>query len=201
MTWFTRFNFSILHVNEVIIEWLVLVVLVDLQGVVLVVVPHSAGGGWVVSQGLTQHPQHHRHTGHQHHGLLTGHRSLVHRSWSWPGDRRGGESGSVRRGVRRMRRCLPPAPTATLSWLTVLVQDQHSQLCSSLLQPAPACSSLWSVLQGYATSGANIVRVTAAHQHMLLMISTHWRQQYMYTRVYQTVENIKYYKNKSSVKS
>ena len=147
MTWFTRFNFSILHVNEVIIEWLVLVVLVDLQGVVLVVVPHSAGGGWVVSQGLTQHPQHHRHTGHQHHGLLTGHRSLVHRSWSWPGDRRGGESGSVRRGVRRMRRCLPPAPTATLSWLTVLVQDQHSQLCSSLLQPVPACDQCYKVMQ------------------------------------------------------
>ena len=48
MTWFTRFNFSILHVDEVIIEWLVLVVLVDLQGVVLVVVRDAAGGGGVV---------------------------------------------------------------------------------------------------------------------------------------------------------
>ena len=167
MTWFTRFNFSILHVNEVIIEWLVLVVLVDLQGVVLVVVPHSAGGGWVVSQGLTQHPQHHRHTGHQHHGLLTGHRSLVHRSWSWPGDRRGGESGSVRRGVRRMRRCLPPAPTATLSWLTVLVQDQHSQLCSSLLQPVISvtrlCNQRCQHCQGHCCTPAH----AADDQHTL----------------------------------
>ena len=186
MTWFTRFNFSILHVNEVIIEWLVLVVLVDLQGVVLVVVPHSGGGGWVVSQGLTQHPQHHRHTGHQHHGLLTGHRSLVHRSWSWPGDRReeSGGWGDV---------CHLHLRQHFLDWLCWFRISTASS--------APACSSLWSVLQGYATSGANIVRVTAAHQHMLLMISTHWRQQYMYTRVYQTVENIKYYKNKSSVKS